>query len=304
VTDPGTSHFPDKNSRRKCIIVTGDDFGLALPVNDAIIQAHQQGILTTASLMVGETYLEDAVTQARQNPSLKVGLHITLVEGRPVSLPHRIPDLLDKEGLFSQRLVRSGFRFFFHPGIRRQLETEIRAQFDAFQKTGLPLDHVSAHNHLHLHPTVLGIILRTGKDYGMKAVRVPNEPPLRSWKAAGNARISRMVSSMFLAPWLMLMRRRLRREHIYCNDFLFGMTDCGKMTTELVLRILEQLPDGTTEFCFHPATRRSPEIDATMPLFDHEGEFEALTSSSLQKAVRNSDLRIISFSDMAKPDVS
>ena len=171
----------------KKIIVTGDDFGLAVPVNEAIVGAHRNGILTAASLMMGERFSQDAVKRAREHPSLKVGLHLVLVEGTPVSAPRQIPDLVDANGAFSTHLVRAGFRFFFHPRIRRQLETEIRAQFEAFQNTGLALDHANAHNHMHLHPTVLRLMLNVGKDYGLRAVRLPCEPPVRSWKASSGS---------------------------------------------------------------------------------------------------------------------
>jgi hopanoid biosynthesis associated protein HpnK len=282
----------------KKIIITGDDFGLALPVNEAIVEAHEKGILTSASLMVGERFFQDAVQRARQHPSLRVGLHLALVEGRPVSSPGKIPDLVDANGEFSTRLARAGFKFFFHPGIRRQLETEIRAQFEAFHKTGLALDHANAHNHMHLHPTVLRLMLEAGKDYGLTAVRLPNEPPVRSWKASGKSLAPRLVSWTFLCPWMNLMKCLLRRARMRHNDFFLGMADSGTMTLDLALRFVRNLPEGVTELCFHPATRRCAEIDRTMPDYRHEEEFRALTSESLRRAAQSVDIRRIAFSDL------
>jgi hopanoid biosynthesis associated protein HpnK len=282
----------------KKIIITGDDFGLALPVNEAIVEAHQRGILTTASLMVGESYFRDAAKRAKQHPSLRVGLHLTLVEGNPVSDSSQIPDLVDVNGAFSTHLTRSGFQFFFHPKIRKQLETEIRAQFEAFHKTGLVLDHVNAHNHMHLHPTVLRLMLKVGKDYGLTAVRLPNEPPLPSSRASGKSLAPRLASWIFLCPWINLMRTLLRRADIRYNDFFFGMEDCGSMTSDLVLRIIKNLPEGVSELCFHPATRRSKEIDHTMPNYRHEEEFLALTSESMLQAAQAVGAERIAFSDL------
>jgi chitin disaccharide deacetylase len=282
----------------KKIIVTGDDFGLALPVNEAIVDAHRKGILTTASLMTGEPFFQDAVERARQNPSLRVGLHLTLVEGQPAANPELIPDLVNSDGVFSSHLARSGFKFFFRPGIRKQLETEIRAQFDAFHKTGLLLDHANAHNHMHLHPTLLGLMLRVGKDYGLTAIRLPCEPPFRSWKASRSGLGSRFASSAFLFPWMKIMKLLLRRARVRHNDFFFGMTDSGSMTLERVLRIIPHLPDGVTELGFHPAVCRSAEIDRTMPGYRHEEEFLALTSESLRFAVQAAKIQRIAFSDL------
>ena len=282
----------------KKLIITGDDFGLALPVNEAVMEAHRKGVLTAASLMVGERFFQDAVERAKQTPSLGVGLHLTLVEGHPVSDPGQIPDLVDSSGLFSTHLARAGFRFFFHPGIRNQLETEIRAQFEAFHRTGLVLDHANAHNHMHLHPTVLRLMLKVGKEYGLAAVRLPNEPPLQSSKASGKPLGPGLASWIFLWPWMNLMRRLLGRARIRHNDYFFGMRDSGAMTKALALRIMSSLPDGTTEICFHPATRRSKEIDHSMPDYRHEDEFLALTDESILRAARAGDVQRIAFSHL------
>lgn len=282
----------------KAIILTGDDFGLALPVNEAIIQAHREGALTTASLIVGAKFAQDAIDRARECPSLKVGLHLVLVEGNSILSPDKIPDLVNEKSEFSTNPAQTGFKYFFHPGIRKQLEAEIRAQFQAFYNTGFSLDHVNAHNHLHLHPTVMSLIVKVGKDFGLKAVRLPNEPPIRSWKSSGKGLGSRLASWIFLWPWLALMKRMLRREKIHYNDSLFGMADSGAMTLDLILQFIRNLPPGVTELHFHPATRRSREIDATMPEYIHEDEFRALTSRQLLMALQETGIQCMSFSDL------
>ncbi len=282
----------------KRLIVTGDDFGLAIPVNEAIEEAHRKGILTTASLMVGATAAEDAVSRAKRCPSLKVGLHLVLVEGRPIMRPHSVPDLVDRRGEFSSHLVRAGIKFFFRPAVKRQLELEIRAQFEAFQKTGLPLDHVNGHNHMHLHPTILGLILKIGQDFGLKAIRVPYEPPWLAWQASRKGFAGKLASSLVLGPWLSLLRWRIRRANLRSNEFIFGLHESGKMRLDVVLRILRQLPDGVTEMYFHPATRRCPEIDRTMPEYQHQAELDALTSAAVKEILLASQIHRIAFSDL------
>jgi hopanoid biosynthesis associated protein HpnK len=205
---------------------------------------------------------------------------------------------VDSSGLLSTHLARAGFRFFFVPGIRKQIETEIRAQFDAFQKTGFALDHVNAHNHMHLHPTVLRLMLKVGKKYGLTAVRLPNEPPWRSSKASGKPLRPRLASWIFLSPWISLMKCFLRRARIRHNDFFFGMEDSGAMTRNLVLGIMDNLPDGITEICFHPATRRSREIDRHMPEYLHVDEFLALTDKSVIQAIQAHGIQRIAYSDL------
>jgi len=280
------------------LIVTGDDFGLAVPVNEAIEEAHQRGILTTASLMVGAGAAADAVERARRLSTLRVGLHLVLVEGRPVLPSREIPDLVDGRGEFSTHLVGAGVKFFFSPGVRRQLEAEIRAQFQAFRDARLLLDHVNAHNHMHLHPTVLGLILKVGREFGLKAVRVPYEPLLPSWRASGKDFLPRARAWLLTAPWSRLVQARLRYAGVRANGFVFGLHDSGKMDAELVLRFLRHLPPGVTEMYFHPATRRCAETDRTMPDYHHQREFEALISPTVRDALLASGAQRVAFSDL------
>lgn len=287
------------NSKR--LILTADDFGLAVPVNEAVEQGHRDGVLTAASLMVGAPAAADAVDRARRLPRLRVGLHIVLVEGRPVSPAERLPDLVDGAGEFRTDLVRAGFAFFFRPGVRGQLETEIRAQFEAFQATGLALDHANAHNHMHLHPTISRLILAVGREFGLGAMRLPVEPPGVSASAAGSGSWGRRSSAAALAPWTGLLRSRLRQARVAHNDFVFGLNDSGCMEESLVLRQLDCLPQGVTEMYFHIATRKAPSLQRHMPDYRHQDELAALLSERVREALRNKGIERIAFSDLPRP---
>lgn len=258
----------------KRLIVTGDDFGASRPVNEAIEAAHRRGILTAASLMVGAPEAADAIERARRMPDLGVGLHLVLARGRPVLPPGKIPDLVDGDGRFDSNLVRAGFRYFLLPAVRRQLAAEIRAQFEAFRKTGLRLDHVNAHNHLHVHPTVLSLILAIGREYGLTAVRLPREP-------GGGA---------LLGGWIGLMKRRLDAAGVRHNDTAFGIADCGAMDRRRLLTLLAGLPEGTTEVFCHPATGRWPGIEPEAARFRFEDEFAALIDPDVRNAARAVEL--------------
>jgi len=280
------------------LIVTGDDFGLAVPVNEAIEEAHRRGILTTASLMIGGAAARDAVERAKRLPSLKVGLHLVLVEGRPVLPLEAIPDLVDERGEFCFEPVVAGINYFFRPRVRRQIEAEIRAQFLAFQEAGLLLDHVNAHNHMHLHPTVLGLILKVGREFGLRAMRVPYEPVFPSWRASRRGLVSKLAGWMLLYPWIQILKVRLRRAGIRCNDFVFGLNDSGHLHQDIFLRLLSCVPQGVTEIYCHPATRRCAELDRTMPDYEHEQEFKALVSPAVREAIAASGFQRIAFSEL------
>ncbi len=261
----------------KALIVTADDFGLHEAVNEAIEQAHQGGVLTCASLMVAAEACEDAVRRARALPKLAVGLHVVLADGPAVLPPRQIPALVDDSGRFADRMARDGVRFFSLPRVRRQLEAEIRAQFAAFAATGLPLDHVNAHKHFHLHPTVLSMLLAIGAEYGRPPIRWPREP---RWAAP---RGSAALAGALLSPWLALMRLRLRAAGIASNDQLFGLSASGAMDESRLLEILARLPEGLTEIYLHPATRNA--LTATMGSYRHRDELDALLSARVRAAV-------------------
>lgn len=277
--------------------MTADDFGLSPEVNEAVERGHREGILSATSLMVAAPATQDAVERARRTPTLRVGLHVVLVNGRPLLPPERVPDLVDGQGCLPSDLFAAGVRYFFKPGIRKQLEAEIRAQFQAFAQTGLPLDHVNAQNHLHVHPTVLSLILKVGREYGVRAIRIPFEPFAPSWRAMRTARGARFANAAFLAPWLALMRARLNAAGIATNDYVFGMNDTGHMTAPRVRAFLENLPEGTTELYVHPATQTWPE--AFPPDYDFAGEFNALIDADVVRTLRESGIRPVSFTELA-----
>ncbi len=282
----------------KKVIITGDDFGLSRAVNEGVEEAHRNGVLSTASLMVGARGSEDAVDRSHRLPSLRVGLHIALVDAAPVSPPHTIPALVDARGEFSSHLFRAGVNFFFRPGVRRQLEKEIRAQFQAFRKTGLALDHVNCHNHMHLHPTIARLMIKVGREYGLRAVRFPYEPVLPSWRASRRSLGQKLSSSLLLWPWLALLRNRLRRARVCSNHFVFGMHDSGNMSLDLVLRFLRYLPSGVTEIYFHPATGRGVESGGAVGNYHYQEELAALTSPILRQALLAPGIQRIGFSDL------
>lgn len=266
-------------------------------VNAAVEKASRDGILTCASLMMGAPATADAVARARHLPRLKVGLHVNLVDGRPVLPPEDVPNLVDARGAFDANLPRAGFRFFFSPEARRQVAAEIRAQFAAFRATGLALDHVNAHRHMHVHPTVAGLILRIGGDFGMRAMRVPDEPWRVLRRAAGAERGP--LAPPLYAPWIALLRRRLARAGLALNDRIFGLAWSGGMTEARLLRLIAVLPPGTSEIYSHPALAQAPLPLAGMARHRPAEELAALVSAKVRALIEESAIELVSYADLA-----
>jgi chitin disaccharide deacetylase len=283
-------------SRRR-LVVTADDFGLAPEVNEAVEAAHRDGILTAASLMVAEPAAADAVFRARRMPGLRVGLHLVLVEGRPVLPPEQVADLVDGEGRFRTDMARLGLDIFARPRARRQLEAEITAQFQAFAGTGIALDHVNAHKHFHLHPTVARAVMRIGQHYGMRALRVPAEPA--SVLAGIEPQRTRPAAALVAAPWAKLLRLQARRAGLVTPDAVFGLAWSGALTVERLAALIRHLPDGLTEIYAHPATGDA--FPGSAPGYRYAEELMALTSALTREALRSSGAKLGGYADLSGP---
>jgi hopanoid biosynthesis associated protein HpnK len=275
----------------KQLVVTADDFGAALEVNDAVLDAHANGILTAASLMVGAPAAADAVARAHAAPGLRVGLHLVLVEGRPMLPAAQVPDLVDGAGNFRTDMARTGAAMFFLPSVRRQLAAEIAAQFEAFRATGLALDHVNAHKHFHLHPTIAALMLSIGRDFGLTAARVPLEPAatlarVEPYRGSGVAALTR--------PFAQGLRRRFARAGIASPDQVFGLAWSGAMTAPRLKGIVENLPAGLSEIYLHPATGPYP---GAAPGYAYGAERAALLDPGVIAAAGAADIRLGGFCD-------
>jgi chitin disaccharide deacetylase len=281
---------------RKFLIITADDFGLHDAVNDAVEQGNRAGILTAASLMVAAPAAADAVRRARGLPGLRVGLHLVLADGSAMLASHVIPALVDAAGHMDGRMLSRGLRYFALPCVRRQLEAEIRAQFAAFARTGLALDHVNMHKHFHLHPTLLGMLLRIGRGYGAFAVRVPDEPLWFAARGGGSA----AASAVLLKPWIALMKFRLRTAGVVHNDHIFGVAASGAMDEAKLLQILSRLPRGVTEIYLHPAAESCSAIAPSMSAYRHADELAALLSPRVRKAVADAQISCGGYRDVAR----
>ncbi len=282
----------------KRLIVNADDFGIATEVNEAVERAYRDGILRSASLMVGAPEAQDAIARARRLPNLAVGLHLVLVYGRSVLPPERLPDLVDERGEFSTNLAHAGAGFFFRTGIRRQLENEIRAQFTRFAETGLRLDHVNAQSHMHVHPTIFRLILRVGSEFRLRAIRIPREPLGAAYRAGGDRLGARLGYAALAAPWLALMRARAKRSGVECNDYAFGVNDAGAMTEARVLRLIESMPDGVTEMFFHPATAAFAGADPGTETYAWSAELAALESPRVRDAMTRYGIASVTYGEL------
>ena len=274
------------------LIITADDYGASREVNEAVELAFREGVLRAASLMPSAPGAQDAVRRARANPSLRVGLHLVLVEGRPALPARELPDLTGADGFFRRDMVGAAVDMFFRPRVRRQLEAEVRAQFERYAATGLPLDHVNTHKHFHLHPTIAGTILRVGRAYGLRASRAPVEP--RAVLAAVDPPAAPRAAWV-TEPWARLVRARFRSHGVAVADQVFGLAWSGAMTAPRVAGIVRRLPPGLTELYTHPGLAGGWEGEAQG--YAYAEELAALVAPETREAVRERGAVLGGFAD-------
>lgn len=268
------------------LIVNADDFGRSRSINEAVVRAHQDGILTTASLMVNGEAAETAVQAAHDNPRLGVGLHLTLLCGTSTLSPDRIPGLVDAAGHFGNNPFAVGMAYALHRGLRTQLRAEIRAQLEKFQATGLPLDHVNGHLHLHLHPTVLPILSELADEFAIERVRFTRDPLLLNLQIARGRYAYRLLHAALFRALSCHARPVFVRHGWRHTNRVFGLLQNARVDTPYLLRLLPRLPAGDSELYSHPSLDEFPH------------EFEALVSPPVRDTVQQQGLRLIRYQDL------
>ncbi len=271
---------------RRRLIVNADDFGRSHSINQAVLQAHRDGILTTASLMVNEEGFAEAVQLAKQNSRLGVGLHLTLSHGHSALPGKKIPGLANECGEFSYQPAATGMNYFFRRGLRRQLSREIDAQFEKFRATGLELDHVNGHLHFHLHPTVFGILMKSAERYGIRRIRLTREPFWMDVPLAKGQWLYRFTHAAiyFFLSWR--AQSALRRRNIRHAQRVFGLLQNARVDETYLLKLLPILPPGDSELYSHPS------------LDEFRHELDALLSPRVKNACRDHGIELIRYQDL------
>jgi chitin disaccharide deacetylase len=287
---------PPQNSpsRRRSLIINGDDFGFSSGVNRAIIAAHERGILTSTSLMVGGEAFAEAVELAKAHPKLGVGLHLTLVCGRSI-LPHsQIPHLVDSEGRFSDDSVQVGLRYQFNQAARRELPLEIRAQLEKFQQTGLSLTHVDGHLHLHSHPVVLREVVKLANEFEIKVIRLPSEELRSTLKLDPTDLTTKLIWSFVFTGLRLYGERLLRANGIRYVDRVYGLLQSGRIDEAYLLGLIPQIKADTIEIYTHPAFITAGE-PSNAPLELGELELLALLSDRVRQCIAQNGFELTQY---------
>ena len=235
----------------KQLIVNADDFGLHPLINAGIIKGHQEGFITSTSLMPSAPCWQEAVRLAKDNPRLGIGVHLTLVGGVPSVLPkEQVSSLLDDDGLFLPDYVAFAKRYYSGAVKRSELEAELRAQLERALSCGVNITHIDSHQHTHVLPGINSLVLKLSNEYNIIRVRIPKEGYLFTGGfQTGVGRLIGRSGLSFCADMAALRADSLGLRH---PQHFYGMLAGGHLNAQLIANILRQLPEGVSEIMTHP----------------------------------------------------
>jgi len=282
----------------KTLIVNADDFGLSREVNAAVVRAHREGILTSASLMVAEAHRDEAISLAHEHPQLDVGLHAVVCRGRSVLPPAEIAPAVDALGRFPDNAVLAGLRWFFDQHLRAKLEAELRAQVEKHLELVGYLNHIDGHLNFHVHPVVADILIGLAVEYQVACLRMPRERVLTTLRLRRDHAARKAVEAVIFRALSSRTRRLMRKRGLKSTDSLFGLHQSGHLDEDYIVAIIHRLREGSTELYFHPAM----DIGATPPSASAQVELEILTSPRVRDALLARGVRLANFAELARGD--
>ena len=281
----------------KKLIVNADDFGLHTLINLGIIKGHQEGFITSTSIMPSADAFDEAVALAQDNPQLGIGIHLTLVGGVKSVLPQsKIASLLDGEGRFLPDYVAFAKRFYTGGVKISELEAELRAQIEKALASKLNITHIDSHQHTHVLPGINGLVRKLCNEYNIKRERIPKEGYTFSGGFA--AGLGRKIGRCGLSFCADLARAGAARDGIRYPDYFFGMLAGGHLNAELVGNIIRALPDGVSEIMTHPGLETAPLAKLYAWHYTWETELASYLDEGNKALIKENNVQLANFGDL------
>jgi len=289
------------------LIVNADDLGWTEGVNQGIAEAHRNGIVTSASLLANGAAFASGVELARTTPGLGVGVHLNLSDGEPVAERELVTTILNDKGELGGRPESLLLKLARRSVSVQEIEQEWDAQIQKVRDSGVEPTHLDGHRHVQMLPGLFEIALRLAKKHGIAAIRISHEESsLRAALSAGAKQKGTVVMKQGVqARGLKLLARDAReqaeRAGIAAADYFCGIAQTGELTKEGVLRLLEILPEGTTELMSHPGYMDDDLAkSATRLQASRQTELAILTDTQVRNLVASQGIRLIDYGFVAQ----
>lgn len=295
----------------RLLIANADDFGISEGVNQGIVEAHRRGILTSTTLMANMPAFEHAIGLSRENPSLRVGIHLNLTTGVPILPVSEIPTLVGDNGhlLRIDRMLR---QLTLGRLDLRQAEAELGAQVERVLSAGLAPTHLDSHHHVHTHPVLHPIAIRIALRYGIRGIRCTTELGLaEALSLAGmlfqgaqpgerEAPRGKYLKGVMLSLLGRLLQWRARRAGLVAPDHFRGLLLGLAFAPAGLHRVLRSLPAGSTELMCHPGYVDEALGRQTSYTLGRDSELRALTDPANREILGQTGTRLGSYSDLSR----
>jgi hopanoid biosynthesis associated protein HpnK len=286
----------------KQLILNADDFGLTRGVNEGIIRAHREGVLTSATLMACGPAFDHAVELAKQNPRLGIGCHLVLVGGRAVAPAEEISSLASKDGRLPESL--GSFVTRLSSGIIRpkEIDRELRAQILKIRAAGIEPTHLDTHKHTHAHPAVMAALGRVARELGIRRVRKPMENLQDSWESSrgeNSAILKELLAAAAARAVAPLFRSASRKYGLRSPDHFLGLAMTGRLGPLALRRMIGLIQEGSTEIMLHPGFSDSELERIDTRLFhQRNAEMDALIEPAVRSAIEERGIRLITYGEL------
>mgnify|MGYP000953050392 FL=1 len=275
----------------KQIILNADDFGRHELINRAVERCVADGVLRSATLMPGGAAFDDAAALAARTPALGVGIHLTLVNGNPVLPPAAIPSLVTETGVFVDDHTAFAMRLLRGRVSLDEVRAELAAQLRRVEAAGIHPTHADSHQHMHVLPGVIDIVLDLCSEAQIPAMRAPRAPLF-----AGNfGGIGQLIGRAGLSVLARRAAARAKARGIRTPDHFAGIVAGEAVDTEALTAIASGLREAVTEVMLHPGTDNETLIRDCLWEHDFEAEFAAVCAPAVQDALAASGAEIVNF---------
>lgn len=286
----------------KQLILNADDFGITRGVNEGIIRAHREGVLTSTTLMADGLAFEHAVERAKQNPGLGVGCHLVLVGGLAISKREDIPTLAGDSGHLPATLPEFVARVTTGRIRAEEIELEMRAQIEKIRAAGIEPTHLDTHKHTHAHPRVMEALGRVAQSTGITRVRKPIETIRNSWelsRSEGAGISMQLVAAAAVSAMEPQFEAIARKYALHSPDHFLGLAITGKIGPAQLRQMIEALEDGQTEIMVHPGLwDEDLRHSGTRLKQQREAELDGLLDPGVRSAIEERGIRLISFREV------
>jgi chitin disaccharide deacetylase len=274
------------------LVVNADDFGLSPGVSRGIVRAHREGVVTSTSVLGNCDDLPGVCALLAEAPELGVGVHLSLVGGRPIGDVASVRTLTGPDGAFRRR-AQDFFTSWMKGDIDiHEIETEFDAQVSRLRAAGLQPDHLNTHRHLGFVPAVGRALETVARRHHLPGIRSAVERPTLAWLTEP----ARGLEAGLLTGLAWLTRRQMGA--LRHGPQSWGFVEVGRLDEVRILEILGRMGPGAHELICHPG--EEDDVDGEPGEAPHlrAHELVALTSHKVRRAFERRGVKLCRWKDL------